>query len=133
LLRVGLQLPEARLLVVTALVDTGAPLSVFDGRLAVRAGLSLNDLRAPRNAAIPLRGLTGGASRAYVHEASLYVGESREHAVLNTVIAFTDPNDPPLSFNLLGRRGFLDQLLVGLDEGGSHSALRQPAIYLRVL
>jgi hypothetical protein len=133
LLRVGLQLPSLPLVIVTALIDTGAPVTIFDGRTALDAGMELAAVRAPDRQRVPLRGLTGGATSATVHAASIYVGDGSGHALLRTTIAFTDPAAAPLPFNVLGRRGFLDHVLMGLDDAGTQSLNREPSIYLRAL
>jgi hypothetical protein len=52
---------------------------------------------------------------------------------LTDAVAFTGPDDPPLTINLLGRRGFLDLMLFGLDEAASPASAWGSAMYLRVL
>jgi hypothetical protein len=132
-LRIGLEFAARPLMIVTALVDTGAPVSIFDGRLAVRIGLAPESLRTSGYDTVPLRAFTGAPSRAYLHDVTLYVGVARDHTALTAAVAFTDPDDPPLTFNLLGRRGFLDRMLFGLDEGASPANAGEAAMYIRVL
>jgi hypothetical protein len=132
LVRVGVELGRTPLLIASALVDTGAPVTVFDGRLALSVGMPAGRLREEADDALPLKGLTGGASRAYVHPATLYVGAASEFSAIRSSVAFTDPDDPPLAFNLLGRSGFLEHVLLAVDESGVQSPNREPALYLRV-
>jgi hypothetical protein len=51
---------------------------------------------------------------AYVHRVTLYVGDAVRFAAVTAEVAFTPP-DLLLPINVLGRRGFLDRVRVGVD------------------
>ena len=122
LLAIGLDLAEGHPVSTEGLVDTGAELSVFDGAVALSAGI--DPTRAPA-AVVPLTGFAGGVRRAYLHPAVLYIGSPMKYERLATEVAFTHPGEGNLTFNVLGRRGFLNQVHFGVRDG-----LIPPELYL---
>jgi hypothetical protein len=109
---------DGQLKSVYAIADTGAGISVFDGRVAI-ALLQLDPRRTPLGV-VPLAGFTGGAgATGYVHELSCYFGAYARFARLTLHVAFTDPDDAPLVFNVLGREG-----LNGTPNGGFFSQVQ---------
>jgi hypothetical protein len=122
LIQVGLQVGGGPLHPFHALVDTGAEANLFDSLAAEAIGI---DPGRGADRVIPVAGVTGsGGLYAYVHAVTLYVGTPRRFRALATEVAFTPP-DIPLPFNLLGQRGFLDRLRVGVRAGAA-----PPQIYL---
>jgi hypothetical protein len=126
--------PDGRLAPVLTLLDTGAAISVFDGRIA---GASLEfDPRAAPLDVVPLAGLAGGGSRpGYVHELRCYFGGYARFAELLLHVAFSDPDDSPPTFNVLGReglhhtqeRGFFSQVQFGYRH---RAPAGPPEVYL---
>jgi hypothetical protein len=105
---------------VRTLLDTGAAISVFDGKFAI-AALEFDPRDAPI-AIIPLTGFAGPRYRpGFVHELRCYFGGYAQFAELLLHAAFTDPDDDQPSFNVLGReglngaqdRGFFSQVQFG--------------------
>jgi hypothetical protein len=105
---------------VLTLLDTGAALSVFDGRIA-RWSLDFDPRIHPIDV-VPLAGLAAGhMRRGYVHEVSCLFGGSARFARLALHVAFTDPDEPAITANVLGReglngaqdRGFFSQVQFG--------------------
>jgi hypothetical protein len=109
---------DGRLEAVLTPLDTGAAISVFDGRIAV-AALQFDPRRAPTDV-VPLAGWAGGLSRlGYVHQVRCYFGGYARFAALFLHVAFTDPDDTPPTFNVLGREG-----LHGAQERGFFSQVQ---------
>jgi hypothetical protein len=105
---------------VRTLLDTGAAISVFDGKFAV-AALEF-DPRAAPIAIVPLTGFAGRQNQpGFVHELRCYFGGYAQFAALHVHVAFTDPDDAASTFNVLGReglhgaqdRGFFSQVQFG--------------------
>ncbi|MGH2353758.1 MAG: aspartyl protease family protein [Chloroflexota bacterium] len=113
LLRVGLQLANGHFHRVDALVDTGADLSLIEGRIAAAAGL---DPTRDFLQTAPIAGVAGSTGLyVFVHRVTLYVGTSASFYAVSTDVGFTDPR-VLLTANVLGRSGFLDRVRVGLDD-----------------
>ncbi|MGH2370701.1 MAG: hypothetical protein ACRDI2_21195, partial [Chloroflexota bacterium] len=103
-LYVHVEAAGGRLTSVLALLDTGAAISVFDGRIAGKR-LGFDPRAAPRDV-VPLLGLLPGHGRlGYVHELRCFFGGYAAYAELLLHVAFTDPDDPEPPFNVLGREG----------------------------
>ena len=118
---------------VLTLLDTGAALSVFDGELA-RSALRFDPTEDPLDV-IPLAGLSGAARLGYVHELHCFLGGQAHSLELRLHVAFTHPDGPALSFNVLGReglngnpaRGFFSQVEFGYRH---HVVGAPPEVYL---
>jgi hypothetical protein len=118
---------------VLAMLDTGAAMSVFDGEIA-RSALGFDPAQNPLDT-VPLAGLAGRGQLGYVHEIHCYVGGHARFLDLRLHVAFTDPADPALPFNVLGRdglngdpvRGFFGQVQFAYRH---HLLGRPPEVHL---
>jgi hypothetical protein len=108
---VQLRLPGRPWLAVSALVDSGASVSLFDGGIGRSLGLTIRDGRAIRPAGI------GGAITAWVHRVALKIGDEE----FEGEVAFTARKKLPI--NLLGRAAVFDRFLVTFDEKGRRTIL----------
>ena len=106
----------ARSLSVTALVDSGASLSVFRAEILAYLGIPL-----AKGARLYLEGISGRIL-GYRHQLLTQVGNKR----FGLTVVFSE--ELSVSFNLLGRDNFFKQFLVSFDERGRTLRL-QP--YLR--
>jgi hypothetical protein len=111
-LRVGLQVGDAPLQRVDALVDSGAEISVIEGAVTEAAGI---DPTQGFVAALPVAGIAGPANIfVYVHRVTRYVGTPVRFRAFATDVGFAQ-RGVRLTTNVLGRRGFLDRVRVGFD------------------
>lgn len=101
-----------RSLTVTALVDSGASLSVFRAEILAYLGIPL-----AKGTRLYLEGI-GGRILGYRHQLSAQVGNKR------FVLAVVFSEELSVSFNLLGRDNFFQQFLVSFDERGRTLRLR---------
>ena len=88
----------------SAIVDSGASISIFSGSVARQIGISMEsgEKRIFQGASAKLIG--------YIHNVTMHVaGKSFECKV-----AFSDELNT--SFNLLGREGFFDEFLINFNE-----------------
>lgn len=91
-------------LAASALVDSGASVSLFDGSIGRGLGLAIRNGKRIRPAGI------GGVISAYVHRVALKIGEGE----FEGDVAFTDKRNLPV--NLLGRATVFERFLVTFDE-----------------
>jgi Aspartyl protease len=89
---------------VTAAIDTGSTLCVFQREVAESLGVTVEDGIEDYVSAM------GTIIRVYGHEATLTVGD----LALDLFVYFPDYQNIPR--NLLGRQGFLQRLRFGLDD-----------------
>ena len=95
---------STRSLTVTALVDSGASLSVFRAEILAYLGIPL-----AKGARLYLEGI-GGRILGYRHRLPAQVGKTR----FSLAVVFSE--ELSVSFNLLGRENFFHQFLVSFDE-----------------
>jgi hypothetical protein len=88
----------------TALLDSGASISLFDAAIGKGLGIRIDDGRRVTPTGI------GGPVVAYVHRIVIRIGDKE----LETQIAFTKRRKLPV--NLLGRADVFDGFLVTFDE-----------------
>ena len=91
---------------VTPLLDTGAEISVFDGTVAARAGLSRQDVVRRALDVKPIHGLaySGRIIEGYELEVVCYVGSAVRFAELRFRVLITPPDT--IALPVLGRAGF---------------------------
>jgi hypothetical protein len=128
---------DGRIRPILTLLDTEATISVVAGRVAITA-LGF-DPRADPLDVVPLSGFAAAAQRlTYVHELRCLFGGYDQFAELTLHVAFTDPDEAPLAFNVLGReglagdrsRGFFSQV----DFGYRHRVVPgPPEVYMSVV
>ncbi len=98
-------------LAASALVDSGASVSLFDGSIGRGLGLDVRHGKRIRPAGI------GGVISAYVHRVALKIGDEE----FEGDVAFTDKRNLPV--NLLGRATVFERFLVTFDEGNRKTIL----------
>jgi hypothetical protein len=119
---------------VLTLLDTGAAISVWDG-LVAKTALGFDPKADPLDI-VPLSGFAAAAQRlTYVHELHCFFGGYDRFAELTLHIAFTDPDEEPLVFNVLGREGLAGDQRRGFfsqaDFGYRHHVVPgPPEVYL---
>jgi hypothetical protein len=113
-IQVGVEFDNGRFSSAYAVIDTGGEMSVFDGSVAVAAGV---EPHRGYQEILPVAGVFGAASlQVYVHVMTLLVGTPARSERIRTHVAFTHPG-VRLTFNVLGREGFLDHITLGLRQG----------------
>jgi hypothetical protein len=121
-MKVRLEFDSGATAAVAAVIDTGAEMSVFDGEIATSLGI---DPTKGFARALRLSGVAGQTGlTVYLHPIALYIGTPLRFVRLSLQVGFADPG-VPLAFNVLGRRGFMDHVRLGLRHGAI-----PPQIYL---
>jgi len=95
----------------SALVDSGASVSLFDGAIARDLGITIREGRRIRPAGI------GGAITAYVHRVGLKIGDEE----VEGEVVFTEKRKLPV--NLLGRAAVFERFVVTFDERNGKTIL----------
>ena len=114
---------QARPVTITAVLDTGADMSVLDGNAALGAGWTTTDIVERASAVIPIHGLgPGSVIPGYLHEITAYIGAYGRFAELKLRALITMPDR--LAFSVLGRSDFFEQVDVTFAE-------RQTRLYFR--
>ena len=108
--------PGQDVTVTTSIVlDTGAPVSVLDGNVALQAGWMPEDIVGRATNAFPIYGIGPGAAiPGYLHEIKGYLGSYGRFAVLKLRVLITMPGR--LAFSVLGRSDFFEQVDVTFAE-----------------
>jgi hypothetical protein len=101
---------------VRPLVDTGAEMSIFDGRVAEQAGLSRQDVARRALDVKPIHGLAYSGQVVQGHEVEVvcYVGSALRFAELRFRVLITPPDT--IALPVLGRAGFFEQVDVTFAE-----------------
>lgn len=98
-------------LAASALVDSGASVSRFDGGIGRSLGITIRDGRAIRPSGV------GGAITAWIHRVALKIGDEE----FEGEVAFTERQRLPI--NLLGRASIFERFLVTFDERNGRTVL----------
>ncbi len=115
---------------VRPLLDTGAEMTVFDGRAASSAGLSWREVVRRAVDVKPIHGVsrTGRPIEGHELDVICYVGSAVRFAELRFRVLVTPPDS--IAFPVLGRGGFFDQVDVTFVHAERYLYLRfrDPAI-----
>lgn len=106
----------SRVVTIRPLLDTGAAISIFDGRVAQAAGLSWSDVTRRALDVKPVHGLAYTARVVEGHELEVacYVGSAVRFAELRFRVLVTPPDS--IALPVLGRAGFFEQVGVTFAE-----------------
>lgn len=100
---------------VYAILNTGAQVSVFDGNVALRAGLTTDEIVERAIGAVPVHGFGPGVPiLGYVHEIVGLLGSYSRFAKLTLRVLITMPGQ--LEYSVLGRSDFFEQVDVTFAE-----------------
>src|SRR5438132_8628709 len=104
------------LVTVAPLLDTGAEISIFDGRVAEAAGLSWQEVVRRALDVKPIHGIAyeGRIVEGHELEVVCYVGSALRFAELRFRALVTPPDT--IALPVLGRAGFFDQVDVTFAE-----------------
>lgn len=99
----------------SAIADTGAQVSVFDGSVAIGAGWTTTDIIERASGSLPVYGLGSDTPiPAYLHQVTVLFGTFSRFAELKIRVLVTMPNR--LAFSVLGRTDFFEQVDVTFAE-----------------
>ncbi len=118
---------------IAPIVDSGAEISVIDGRVALIAGLSLDDIIGRAQEVWPIRGIGQGATiRGYLHEVTCYVGTDAHYSQLRLRVLITPPDT--IRESILGRDNFFRQVDVTFVEAETmiYLRFRDPSVIQRL-
>jgi hypothetical protein len=116
---------QERPVTITAVLDSGADVSVLDGNAALGAGWTTTDIVERASDILPINGLgPGPVIPGYLHEVTAYLGAYGRFAELRLRALITMPN--LLAFSVLGRSDFFEQVDVTFAE-------REKRLYFRFL
>lgn len=112
------------------MLDTGAEVSIFDGRAAERAGWGWDDVVARARDVKPIHGLAHGGRviPGYELEVMCFVGSAIRFAELRIQALVTPPDS--ITYPVLGRAGFFEQVDVTFTHAEStlYIRFRDPAL-----
>lgn len=113
----GLQLFEiqGRLVTASAILDSGADVSAFDGTVAIRAGVTMGEIVERALGTELIHGIgIGRPIPGYLHEITVFIGGPSRFAELRLRVLITPPET--LEFSILGRSDFFEQVDVTFAE-----------------
>jgi hypothetical protein len=100
---------------VSAVVDSGADASAFDGTLAIQAGWTWSHITDRALLATSIRGISAGRPiPAYLHQVTCTIGGYSLFAEIPLRVFITPPNS--LAYSILGRSDFFEQVDVTFVE-----------------
>lgn len=106
---------QEHLVTVSAVLDTGADLSAFDGTVALRAGWTMGEIVGRALGTELIYGIgMGRPVPGYLHEITAFIGGPTRFAELRLRVLVTPPET--LEFSVLGRSDFFEQVDVTFVE-----------------